>query len=92
MSDYLHSEARKESMKAARSKYDKVNTRFYGIKLNIGTDFPIISALDQASNKTDLIRKAMQLYITVLKNQPESIPLILADYQAALQDIADFRE
>lgn len=63
MSDYMHSESRSESMKAARAKYDKLNTRFYGLKLNFGTDLPLIELLDNTQNKQSLIKDALKMYI-----------------------------
>lgn len=61
--EYRNSEARRESMKAARAKYDKVNTKNFGFKLNYGTDLKLIRLLEVAENKQEIIKDALRLYL-----------------------------
>lgn len=52
-----------EAKKKSKAKFDKLNTRHYGIKLNRRTDAEIIQYLDESGNIMGTIRKAMQMYI-----------------------------
>lgn len=52
-----------EAKKKSKAKFDKLNTRFYGIKLNRRTDAEIIQYLDESGNIMGTIRKAMRMYI-----------------------------
>ena len=57
-----------EAKKKSKAKFDKLNTRFYGIKLNRRTDAEIIQYLDESGNIMGTIRKAMRMYIENEKN------------------------
>lgn len=61
--EYRNSEAYKKSMKAAREKYDKINTKNFGFKLNYGTDLKMIQLLEEADNKQEIIKDALRLYL-----------------------------
>ena len=52
-----------EAKKKSKAKFDKLNTRFYGIKLNRRTNAEIIQYLDESGNIMGTIRKAMRMYI-----------------------------
>ena len=51
---------------AAQNKYDKANTKHYGIKLNRKTDSDIISALDGKPAQTE-IKRLLRLALAVEK-------------------------
>ena len=52
-----------ESKKRANAKYDALHTKFYGLKLNIGTDADIIEMLDAVPNKQAFVKDAIRAYI-----------------------------
>lgn len=61
---------KKEQKYASQEKYDALNTRHYGIKLNLKTDSDIISVLDASPSKQTFIKNALRFYIA----HSDSIP------------------
>lgn len=60
----MRSEARKKS----QARFDALNTRHFGLKLNKRTDGDIINFLESSGNIMGTIRKAMRMYIENEKN------------------------
>ena len=53
----------KEARRRATAKYDATHTRFYGFKLNEGTDKDIIEYLDSVPNKQQAFKEAIRKMI-----------------------------
>lgn len=53
----------KEAQRRASAKYDATHTRFYGFKLNEGTDKDIIEYLDSVPNKQQAFKEAIRKMI-----------------------------
>lgn len=58
-----------EAKKKSKARFDSLNTRRYGIKLNKRTDAELIALLDDSGNAQGTIRKALRLYIKSLNNE-----------------------
>lgn len=50
----------------AQAKYDAVNTKFYGLKLNLKTDADLVAALDGKAAQTE-IKRLLRLALAVEK-------------------------
>lgn len=59
---------RSEAKKKSQDRWDALNTKRYGLKLNKHTDGDIIDFLDSTGNIMGTIRKAMRMYIENEKN------------------------
>lgn len=60
-----------EAKKKSKAKFDKLNTRHYGIKLNRRTDAEIIQYLDESGNIMGTIRTALRLYMKMIEEGDE---------------------
>ena len=53
------------------ARYDKLNTRQYAIKLNLGTDLDLIQYLDNLENKQAAIKTALR---KLMQEDPATAP------------------
>lgn len=63
----MRSEARKKS----QARFDALNTRHFGLKLNKRTDGDIINFLESSGNIMGTIRTALRLYMKMIEEGDE---------------------
>ena len=62
---------RSEAKKKSQDRWDALNTKRYGLKLNKHTDGDIIDFLDSTGNIMGTIRTALRLYMKMMEEGDE---------------------
>lgn len=60
-----------EASRKTKARFDKLNTRHYGIKLNKRTDKEVIEFLDNSGNVMGTIRRALRLLMEQERKEGE---------------------